>query len=126
MSTQGIRGKAAIVGVGISEHGEVPGWSHFELMAQAVERACADAGIKSKDIDGVFAAITPSGLPVSMVSEYLGLQPKVLEGMFKVVETLYGLTLSEDRAETWDPAVHLQSTQTPPTSSGPAQGGFSS
>ena len=80
MSTQGIRGKAAIVGVGISEHGEVPGWSHFELMAQAVERACADAGIKSKDIDGVFAAITPSGLPVSMVSEYLGLQPKVLEG----------------------------------------------
>ena len=40
-----IRGKAAIVGVGISDHGEVPGWSHFELMAQAVERACADAGI---------------------------------------------------------------------------------
>ena len=34
-------------------------------------------------------------------------EPKVLEGMFKVVETLYGLTLSEDRAETWDPAVHF-------------------
>ena len=80
MAGAGIRGKAAIVGVGISEHGEVPGWSHFELMAQAVERACADAGITSKDIDGVFASITPSGLPVSMVSEYLGLQPKVLEG----------------------------------------------
>ena len=75
-----IRGKAAIVGVGISDHGEVPGWSHFELMAQAVERACADAGIKSKDIDGLFTMITPANMPISMTAEYLGLQPKVLEG----------------------------------------------
>jgi acetyl-CoA acetyltransferase len=75
-----MRGKAAIVGVGLSEFGEVPGWTHFELMAQAVERAAADAGISPKEIDGLFCAITPSGLPVSAVSEYLGLQPKVLEG----------------------------------------------
>ena len=75
-----IRGKAAIVGVGISEHGEVPGWTHFELMAQAVERACADAGIKSKDIDGLFTMITPADMPISMTAEYLGLRPKVLEG----------------------------------------------
>jgi acetyl-CoA acetyltransferase len=80
MRGQEIRGKAAIVGVGLSEFGDVPGWTHFELMAQAVERACADAGISPQDIDGVFSAITPSGLPVSAVSEYLGLQPKVLEG----------------------------------------------
>jgi acetyl-CoA acetyltransferase len=75
-----IRGKAAIVGVGLSDFGEVPGWSHFELMAQAVERACADAGITSKDIDGLFSMITPANMPISMTAEYLGLQPKVLEG----------------------------------------------
>jgi len=34
-------------------------------------------------------------------------EPKVLEGMFKVVETLYGLKLSEDKAETWDPSVRF-------------------
>ena len=80
MADSAIRGKAAIVGVGLSEFGEVPGWTHFELMAQAVERACADAAISSRDIDGLFAVLTPAGLPVSSVSEYLGLQPKVLEG----------------------------------------------
>ncbi len=34
-------------------------------------------------------------------------EPKVLEGMFKVVQTLYGLSLTEDKAETWDPAVRF-------------------
>jgi oligopeptidase A len=34
-------------------------------------------------------------------------EPKVLAGMFRVVETLYGLQLREDRAETWDPSVRF-------------------
>ncbi len=76
----GIRGKAAIAGIGLSEFGEVPGWTHYELMAQAVERACADAGIKLTDIDGVFATLSPAGMPAPAVCEYLGLRPKVTEG----------------------------------------------
>jgi len=32
-----MRGRTAIVGCGLSDFGEVPGWSHFELMGQAVE-----------------------------------------------------------------------------------------
>ncbi|MBT3886410.1 MAG: thiolase, partial [Rhodospirillaceae bacterium] len=75
-----MRGKTAIVGAGLSEFGEVPGWGHFELMAQAVERALDDAGLKKNDIDGVFAALSPAGLVSATVSEYLGLHPKVLEG----------------------------------------------
>jgi len=75
-----MRGKAAIVGVGLSEFGEVPGWTHYELMAQAVERACADAGLKLTDIDGVFATLSPAGMPAPAVCEYLGLRPKVIEG----------------------------------------------
>jgi oligopeptidase A len=34
-------------------------------------------------------------------------EPKVLAGMFRVVETLYGLRIAEVRAETWDPAVRF-------------------
>src|ERR1017187_4617112 len=75
-----LRGQAAVVGVGLSEFGEVPGWSHFELMAQAVERALADAGLMKADIDGVFAVVDRASLPVAMTAEYLGLHPKVMEG----------------------------------------------
>ena len=74
-----MRGKTAIVGAGLSEFGEVPGWSHFELMAQSVERAVADAGLRKNDIDGVFAVLSPAGLAAPMVVEYLGLHPKVIE-----------------------------------------------
>ena len=34
-------------------------------------------------------------------------EPKVIEGMFRVVESIYGLSISEDKAETWDPAVRF-------------------
>ena len=78
--TTSLRGKAAIVGAATSEFGEVPGWSHFELMGQAVDRALADAGLSKSDIDGVFSVIEPASLPATAVSEYLGLRPKVLEG----------------------------------------------
>ncbi|NQV55646.1 MAG: thiolase [Rhodospirillales bacterium] len=75
-----MRGKTAVVGKGVSDFGEVPGWSHLELMAQSVERALADTGLQKNDIDGVFAVLTPAGLPAPVVAEYLGLHPKVIEG----------------------------------------------
>ncbi|MCX7890756.1 MAG: M3 family metallopeptidase [Burkholderiales bacterium] len=34
-------------------------------------------------------------------------EPKVLEGMFRVVETLYGVAIERDEAETWDPGVRF-------------------
>ncbi|MCC6474948.1 MAG: thiolase [Burkholderiales bacterium] len=80
MAADSLRGRAAVVGVGLSDFGEVPGWSHFELMAQAVERALADAGMGKGDIDGVFAVLDRASLPAAMVSEYLGIHPRVLEG----------------------------------------------
>ncbi len=80
MSAEALRGQTAIVGVGLSEFGIVPGYTHFELMAQAVDRALADAGLKKSDIDGIFAVIEPANLPVVMTCEYLGIRPKVAEG----------------------------------------------
>jgi oligopeptidase A len=34
-------------------------------------------------------------------------EPKVLAGMFRVVETIYGLRIAEERAETWDASVRF-------------------
>jgi oligopeptidase A len=34
-------------------------------------------------------------------------EPQVLAGMFRLVETLYGLRLAEEPAETWDPGVRF-------------------
>jgi oligopeptidase A len=34
-------------------------------------------------------------------------EPKVLEGMFRVVSAIYGVQLAEDRTETWDPSVRF-------------------
>jgi oligopeptidase A len=34
-------------------------------------------------------------------------EPRVLAGMFRLVESIYGLRIAEDRAETWDPGVRF-------------------
>ena len=34
-------------------------------------------------------------------------EPKVLAGMFRLVETLYGIRIEEDQTETWDPTVRF-------------------
>ena len=40
------------------------------------------------------------------VKQYFA-EPKVLAGMFRLVETLYGIRIEEDEAETWDPTVRF-------------------
>ena len=78
--TDAIRGKTAVVGVGLSAFGERTGRSHMEILAEAVHRALADAGLEKKAIDGVFGCNIPNLLPALTIAEYLGLQPKVMEG----------------------------------------------
>ena len=41
MEPQGLRGKAAIVGVGVAGMGEAPGYSYVELLAHAAKAAVA-------------------------------------------------------------------------------------
>ena len=75
-----LRGAAAIVGIGLTEFGELPGRSQMEIMAEAVDHALADAGIGKERIDGVFGAdFTDSLIGLSM-AEYLGLNPTVIDG----------------------------------------------
>jgi acetyl-CoA acetyltransferase len=73
------RASAAIVGVAESDLGHVAdGLSVIDLMAQGIERALADCGLRLRDIDGVFSATTQSRLSVLTLCEYLGINPPFL------------------------------------------------
>jgi acetyl-CoA acetyltransferase len=74
------RGGAAIVGVAESDLGHVAeGMSVIDLMAQGVARACDDAGIRLRDIDGLLCAATQSRTSGLSLSEYLGISPGFID-----------------------------------------------
>ncbi len=70
----------AIVGIGETPIGKLPGRSAIDLQAAAAKDAVADAGLAKDDIDAVFSF---SGYSQSMmlhaarVAEYLGLRPEL-------------------------------------------------
>jgi acetyl-CoA acetyltransferase len=73
-----LRNRAAIVGVGESDIGELPHMTGLGLNAQAAKRAIDDAGLKPSDIDGLLTAYSftePYFMLGSVMSEYLGLKP---------------------------------------------------
>ncbi len=78
--TGGLRGAAAIVGIGLTEFGALPGRSRMEIMAEAVRCALDDAGIGKERIDGVFGADFTDSLIGLTMAEYLGLNPTVIDG----------------------------------------------
>ena len=55
MSDCTLRGKVAVVGMGISPVGKVPGRSPLWLAACAAKKALADAGLDKPDVDGVLS-----------------------------------------------------------------------
>ena len=69
---------AAIVGVGESALGRVPGQSALDLMAAATERALADAGLERGAIDGVISLPCATEgwiMPAAIVARSLGFDP---------------------------------------------------
>jgi acetyl-CoA acetyltransferase len=73
-----IRGKAAIVGIGQSDVGRVPGKSVLALAAQAAKVAMAEAGVTRTEIDGVLtsaAFAAPFHRFSVAFSEYMGIAP---------------------------------------------------
>ena len=73
-----LRGKAAVIGAGLSAVGRVPGRSPLMLAADAATKALADAGVGRADIDGVLAssAFASSFHRFSVAfSEYFGIRP---------------------------------------------------
>ncbi len=73
-----LRGQVAIVGIGLSPVGKVPGRSPLWLAAAAAKQALADAGMQKSEIDGVLAspAMAAQFHRFSVAfSEYFGVQP---------------------------------------------------
>ena len=68
------RGSVAIVGAAESDIGAVAAlMSPIDLMAQGIHRALADAGLRLRDVDGVFCACTQARTSAMSLVEYLGL-----------------------------------------------------
>ena len=71
-----LRGKTAIVGIGESDIRLGHNKSPVGLMAEATERALADAGLEKGDIDGLFSASAYYYMPTMTLAEYLGIRPR--------------------------------------------------
>ncbi|WP_433414352.1 acetyl-CoA acetyltransferase [Microtetraspora malaysiensis] len=81
MTLPDLRGSTAIVGVAESDLGEVgPDRYAIELAAQAAGAALADAGLTTRDVDGLFCAIAGRGMAPLDVAEYLGIRPRYTDG----------------------------------------------
>ncbi|NDZ18848.1 hypothetical protein C7T35_37935 [Variovorax sp. WS11] len=79
-----LRNKVAVVGVGESDIGKVPGMSGLGLNTQAMRRALDDAGLQPSDVDGLLTAysFTESYTMLgSSLAEYTGLRPKMCASM---------------------------------------------
>lgn len=67
----------AIAGVAESDLGQVaPGLTPVDLMAQASQRALAECGLTTADVDGLFAASSQLPMATLNLGEYLGIEPR--------------------------------------------------
>jgi len=66
------RGSAAIVGAAESDIGAVAAnMSPLDLMAQGIQRALVDCGLRLRDVDGIFCATTQARTSAMSLCEYL-------------------------------------------------------
>ncbi len=78
--THPLRGSSAVVGIGLTEFGDLPGKTAIEVLAEASHNALADAGLTLRDVDGLFTSSMERVFHPLQVCEYLGVQPKVIDG----------------------------------------------
>jgi acetyl-CoA acetyltransferase len=74
-----LRGSVAIVGIGDTEVGALPGRGATELCVDAARRALADAGLKKDAVDGVITSnsmVEPHMYHAEMISEYMQIFPR--------------------------------------------------
>ena len=78
--TTDLRGTSAIVGTGHAGFGEAHGLTAYDVMAQSALAALGDAGLKLSDVDGLFCTMMEDAMPALMAAEYLGIQPRFIDG----------------------------------------------
>jgi acetyl-CoA acetyltransferase len=75
-----LRGKYAIVGVGNTRYGKIPGVSALAHNVEAIARAIEDAGVKKEEIDAVLTKAPTSNFQMlwsAKVAQAIGIVPKV-------------------------------------------------
>lgn len=75
-----LRGRAAIAGIGNTKRWNAPGRTPFDQLQEAAILALEDCGLTLNDVDGLFCAISSSGLPVLNVAERLGISVRHADG----------------------------------------------
>ena len=75
-----LRGQVAIAGIGNTRRWSAPGRTPFDQAQEAAILALEDCGLALKDVDGLFCAISSSGLPVLNMAERLGIRPRHADG----------------------------------------------
>ena len=74
-----LRGAAAIVGIGDTPVGKLPGWSATDLCIEAARRALADAALDKRAIDGLVTCnsmVEPHVYHAEMIAEAMGIAPR--------------------------------------------------
>jgi len=75
-----LRGTTAIVGIGNTRRWNAPGRTPFDQLQEASILALEDCGLRMTDVDGLFCAMSTSGLPVLNIAERLGVKPRHADG----------------------------------------------
>jgi acetyl-CoA acetyltransferase len=75
-----LRGRVAISGIGNTKRWNAPGRTPFDQLQEAAILALEDCGLGLKDVDGLYCAVSSSGLPVLNVAERLGLNVRHADG----------------------------------------------
>ncbi len=79
-----LKDKYAIVGIGYTPQGRLPGRTALSFHLEACVNAIADAGLRREDVDGLicYRFLTPASneFPVTpyLVAQHLGLSPTYL------------------------------------------------
>lgn len=73
----GLRGAIAVAGIGNTRRWDAPGRSAFDQLAEASLLALEDCGLSMRDVDGLYCAMSTSGLPVLNVAERLGIADRL-------------------------------------------------
>jgi acetyl-CoA acetyltransferase len=99
------RGATAIVGAATFGLGEAPGYSNFDLAACASVRALAAAGLRPRDVDGLFVVVMDEALAALNFADYLGIHPRFTDNCrtggssFQIQATIAALALATGQCD---------------------------
>jgi acetyl-CoA acetyltransferase len=89
-----LRRRYCIVGVGNTEYGQTPGYSQLALNVKAIRAALDDAGLTTRDLDGVLTKAPTSTFPklwAATVAEALRVKPTIVGTLDQAGATNIGL-----------------------------------